>query len=133
MLADILVAQLGTADRSLARGKLAIKDILRYVAVFHPAHVAEPAQPALSEERVHGRKASACEYLGIWHFVTPFDAKDAAKTAQVEAVQLPLLFGVCCPGLTAMQERADDSGVVHCHLSWDCELWILPDTCCKSA
>ena len=72
-------------------------------------------------------------YLGIWHFVTPFDAKDAAKTVQVEAVQLPLLFGVCCPGLTAIQEHADDAGIGHCHLSWDCELWILPDMCCKSA
>ena len=64
-LADILVAQLGTAYRFLAWGKRAILDVLRYAPIFHPAQVAEPAQPSLSEQRVHVGETSAFKDLGI--------------------------------------------------------------------
>ena len=75
-----------------------------------------------SEQCVHGGKASACECLCIWHFVTPFNAKDEVKAVQVEAVQFQLLFGVCCPGLAAIQEHADNTDVVHCDLGLYSEL-----------
>ena len=127
MLADISVAQLGAANSSLARGKFAIEDVLWDVPILHPAHVAEPSQPAWSEQREHGGKTSRLEDLGTGHLVTPMDAEDAAQAVHVEAVQFALLFGVCRPCLAAVEESADDAGIVHCHLCWNCQLWVLPD------
>ena len=41
--------------------------------------MAEPVQPVLSKQHVHGWKASACKDSEIWHFVAQFDAKDTSK------------------------------------------------------
>lgn len=49
--------------------------------------MAEPSQPALSEQCEHGRKSSTFKALGICHLVTSMDAEDAAKAAHVEGVQ----------------------------------------------
>ena len=126
-LADIFVAHLGAANSSLAGSKFAIEDVLWDAPILHLAHMADPLQPALSEQREHGGKTSALEDLGIRHLVTPMDADDAAQEAHVEAVQFTLLFGVCCPCLTAVEESADHAGILHCHLCWNCQLWVLPD------
>ena len=40
--------------------------------------MAEPAQPSLSEQRVHGGEASAFKDLGIGHSVAPYNTEDAA-------------------------------------------------------
>ena len=50
--------------------------------------MAEPAQPALSEQRVHGGEACASEDPFVWHFVAPLYVEDAAKAAHVETVQI---------------------------------------------
>ena len=126
-LADIFVAQLGVVNSSLSGGKFAIEDVLWDAPIFHPTHVTEPSQPALSEQREHGGKTSALEDLGIGHLVTSMNAGDAAQAAHVEAVQFALLFEVCCPCLAAVEESADHAGIVHCHLCWNCQLWVLPD------
>ena len=47
--AGIFEAQLGAANSSLVRGKFAVEDVVEYTAILHPAHVAKPSQPALSE------------------------------------------------------------------------------------
>ena len=48
---------------------------------------------------------------GIWHFVAPVDAEDAPQAAEVEAVQLLLLFVICRPCFTAIQECTDDKAI----------------------
>ena len=48
-LADIFEAQLVVANSSLARGQFAVEDVLGHTAIFHPAHMGKPPQPALSE------------------------------------------------------------------------------------
>ena len=48
-LAGIFEAQLGAANSSLARCKFAEEDVLGYTTILHPAYVAKPSQPALSE------------------------------------------------------------------------------------
>ena len=47
-LANILIPQLGAANRSFARGELAVEDVFWYAAVLHPAHVPQPTQSAFS-------------------------------------------------------------------------------------
>ena len=76
----------------------------------------KPAQPSLSEQRVHRGEASTCEDLCVWYFVAPFDVEDVAEAAHVETVQSLLLPCTCCPCLTAIQKNVSDAGIVHCHL-----------------
>ena len=45
----------------------------------------------------------------------------------MEAVELPLLFCIGCPRLTAIQEGGDDAGVVHSNLCPHSEFGLLPD------
>ena len=45
----------------------------------------------------------------------------------MKAVHFALLFGVRCPPFAAVKESADYAGIVHCHLGWSCQLWVLPD------
>ena len=69
----------------------------------------------------------AFEDLTVGHFVTPLNAEDTVEAAHMEAVQFALLFRVHCSRFAAVEESADYAGVVHCHLGWSCQLWVLPD------
>ena len=91
--------------------------------------MAEPGQPALSQQREHRGEASACEDLNVWHFVAPLDVGDAVEAARVETVQSLLLLCVGCPCLAAVQQSADNAGIVYGYLGRNCELGVLPDTC----
>ena len=116
-LANVLVKQsVGWPNASLAGGKFATQEIFRNASIPHPSHVTKPSESALSEECVHGGKTCDLEDLYVCNFVSPVDTEDATKTAQVEAVQFVLLSGVCCTCFAAIQESADDAGIVYCHL-----------------
>ena len=112
-LTYVFVAELGAANRSLSRGKFAVQNVFG-----NTAHVAKPAQPTLSEQREHSGQTSACKDLGVGHFAAPLYAEDATELAHVGTVQLALLLGIRCPCFTAIEESADDAGVVHCHFRW---------------
>ena len=92
--ADIFVAQLGSTNASLAGGEFTIEDVFGNASILHPSHMAEPPKSALPEQSEHSRKTCTLEYLGIGNLVTPADAKDAAKAAQMEAAQFAFLFRV---------------------------------------
>ncbi|PFX19632.1 Uncharacterized protein K02A2.6 [Stylophora pistillata] len=62
------------------------------------AYLTDPEQSALPEQREHGGEASTIQDFGVGDLVSPADAKDAAKTSQVKAVQLPLLLGFSVQG-----------------------------------
>ena len=49
LFAHFLVHQLWAATGSFANGKFSIEDVLRYSAILHPAHMANPAHSALPE------------------------------------------------------------------------------------
>ena len=55
-------------------------------------NVSEPAQPALSEQHVHGGEASASEDPFVWYFVAPLHVEAAA-----EAVSAPALHMLSMP------------------------------------
>ena len=48
-VAQILEAQLWAATGSFANGKFSIEDVLRYSAILHAAHMANPLHSALPE------------------------------------------------------------------------------------
>ena len=49
----------------------------------------------------------------------------------MEGIQSPFLPGVSGPCLAAVEQCADDTGVVHCHLGLHCQLGVGPHTCCE--
>ena len=132
-LADILISQLGANLGSFSGRKFTIENVLWDSAIFHTAHVARPAQSALSEQHIRGGEAGMGKNLGVRHFVAPADAKDAAKTSHVENAQLLLLLGIGSPGFSPVQEGADYVGIVHCNLGWSGWLGVLPEASGQSS
>ena len=63
-----------------------------------------------------------------WHSVASYNAEDVAYAAHVEAVQLPILLGIYCLYLAAVQECTDDARFVHCYLGCHSQFEILPHT-----
>ena len=55
-------------------------------------------------------------------------AQETAKTSQVEDVEFSLLSDIRSPCLAAVQQYADDTGVVDCHLCFHCQLGVYPHT-----
>ena len=50
----------------------------------------------------------------------------------MEGIQSPFLPGVSGPCLAAVEQCADDTGVVHCYLGLHCQLGVGPHTCCEA-
>ena len=92
------------ANRSFARGEPTIEDVFRYEAIVHLAHMPEPIQSVFLQQHVPGWEASMLKDLCIWYFLSPVYAKDAPQAAEMEAIELPLVFGICCPCYTAIEE-----------------------------
>ena len=83
--------------------------------------MAEPSQDTLAEERIHAGGDCQLEHFCVGDVVLPFDATDAPEVKCVEAM---LLFGICRPCLTAVQQ--DDKGLVHLNLCVQCESADFP-------
>ena len=84
--AHVLVPQLWATTGSFANGKLSIEDVLRYSAILHAAHMANPAHSVLPEKCVHGGETGAVQDHSVGHLVFPADNEDAAKASQVETI-----------------------------------------------
>ena len=100
---NIAVAQVWTTCFSPPTCQFSIEEVFGDATVLHPMHMAQPAQPALSELCVQAGEASTCQDIDVAHFVLPGYAQDAAETSQVEGVESPLLPGIGCPHLAAIQ------------------------------
>ena len=68
-----------------------------YAVITHAMHVAEPAQPALTEEEVYAVRASTPQHSSIGDLVLPSNAWDAMQAAEVKALQAVFLSCVGCP------------------------------------
>jgi len=77
-------------------------------------------------QSVHTEKASTRQDLGIGHSVFPGYTQDTANT--LEGVESSLMFGIRSPCLTAVQQCADDTGVVGGHLCFHCPLGVYSHT-----
>jgi len=49
---------------------------------------------------------------------------------EVESVKLPLLTGMCGLSFTAIQQGADNTGIIHCHLCGHSQLGVFPEALC---
>ena len=95
--------------------------------------VAQPAKSALSEQGVQSREASAGQDLGVGHSVLSGHAQNMAEVFHVESVESSLLFYICGPCFTGIQQCTDDTGAVHCHLHSSCQLRVCPNSSCEAS
>ena len=64
--------------------------------------------------------------------VLPGDAQNPPEAMQMEEVESAFLAGVQCPGFTAVQQCADDAGLVDLHLGVGGQHGVVPYSCCKA-
>ena len=67
--------------------ELAEEDCFGHAYVFHPCHVASPAQLHLKQDGLYAGQAGSLEYFFGRHVVLPFDAKDGVQAALVKLLQ----------------------------------------------
>ena len=72
----------------------------------------QPSQSALSKQSVHTEKTSTRQDSSVGYFVQPGYAKYTADASQVECVEPSPLSGICRPRLAAVQQCADNTGIV---------------------
>ena len=89
----------------------------------------QPSQSALSKQSVHSGKTSTGQDISVGYFILPAYSQDSADASQVECVEPSLLPGICSPRLAAIQQCADNTGIVDCHLC----LHILHGACPHSS
>ena len=75
---------------------------------------------------MHAEGACQFQHSNVVDFVPPSDAKDAAQAAKVEAFQAVFLSSVRRPRFTAVQQRAEDAGLVHLQFGVPGQLTVSP-------
>ena len=91
--------------------------------IIHAVDMPQPAQSALPERSVRTGKAGTRQDIGVGHSVFPRYAQDTANISHVESVGFSLLSCIRSPGLAAVQQGADDTGVIDC-LCFHCQLGV---------
>ena len=90
----------------------AVEDVFWNATILHMADMTQPSQSALSKQSVHSGKTSTRQDISVGYFVLPGYAQDTADVSQVECVESSLLPGICRPCLAAIQQCADNTGIV---------------------
>ena len=70
----------------------------------------------LYKQSVHRGKTSTIQDISVGYFIMPGYSQDTADASHVECVEPSLLPGICSPRLAAIQQCADNTGIVDCHL-----------------
>ena len=124
--ADIFVSKVRAACGSSAQSQLTVEDVFWNATILHTAAMTQPSQSALSKQSVHTGKTSTRQDITVGYFFLPGYSQDTADAFQVELVEPSLLPGICSPCLAAMQQCADNTGVVDCHLCLHGQLGACP-------
>ena len=109
-----------------SRCQLSIENIFWDVAILHSVDMPQPMQPSLSEKGEHAWKAGLGQDLGDGHSVLPGYAQDTADASHVDGIESFLLSCICGPRLAAVHQCADNTGIVHYHLSLHCQFGVGP-------
>ena len=88
--------------------------------------MAEPLQATLAEKSIHAGSVCQLEHFCVGDVILPFDAMDVPGALYVKCVEAMLLLGICRPCLTAVQQEAEDTGLIHLNPSGQCECAVFP-------
>ena len=110
------------AGGSPPQSQLTVEDVFWNATILHTTDVTQPSQSALSKQSVHSGKTSTRQNISIGYFILPVYSQDTADASQVECVEPSLLPDICSPRLAAIQQCADNTSIVDCHLCLDRQL-----------
>ena len=105
-----------------------IEDVFRNATIIHTADMTQPSQSALSKQSVHTGKTSTSQDISLGYYIQPGYAQDTADASQVECVEPTLLPGICSPRLAAIQQCADNAGIVDRHMCLHRQLGACPNS-----
>ena len=94
--------------------------------------MAEPEHTSLFQQLEHAGASSSFQDSVVWDLVLPGDVQNASEVAHVKSIELSLLSGTQCPGLTAIQEGAHDAGSVDLDLCVLSQFAVAPCFLCQS-
>ena len=117
------------AGGSPPQSQLPVEDVFGNATILHTTDMTQPSQSAFSKQSVHSGKTSTGQDISVGYFILPAYSHVTADASQVECVEPHLLSGICSPRLVAIQQCADNTGVVNCHLC----LHTLPGACPHSS
>ena len=103
--------------RSGASGKLSIQHVLGDSSILHAADVTKPAQVPLGKQSKHAWYSCLSQDVLVWNIVLPGDAQNLSEVTQVEGIESVFLVGVQSPCLTAIEQCAEHTGLIHLHLN----------------
>ena len=121
------------AGGSPSQNQLTVEDVFWNATILHTTDMTQPSQSALSKQSVHSGKTSTRQDISVGYFVLPGYSQDTADASQVECVEPSLLPGICSLHLAAIQQGADHTVIVDCHLCLDRQLGACPHSSRETA
>ena len=112
----VFVSKVRAACGSSAQSQHIVEDVFWNAIILHTASMPQPSQSSLSKQSVHTGKTSTRQDITVGYFVMPGYSQDTANASQVEWVEPSLLPGIRSSCSAAMQQCADNTGIVDCHL-----------------
>ena len=127
-LDGVLVAEQRSADFPGAVAQFSVENLPGQTIRLHAVHVAQPTKASQHEQRRNAHEAGSLEDFRVRNLVLPSDLQQAAKRAEVEAVEASLLSSVRRPRLTAIEESRQDAGLVDQDLCPFAQQAVAPDS-----
>ena len=87
---------------------------------------------SLVQQCLHAGDSSSFQDAIVCNFVLPGDLLDAVETVHVECIELLFLLDSQGPGLTAVQESAENAGSVDLDFGVLGQLGVGPYSLCQS-
>ena len=123
--ADIFISQVSAAGGSPSQSQLTVEDVFCNATILHTTDMTQPSQSALSKQ---SGKTSTRQYICVGYFILPGYSQDTADASQVECVEPSLLSVICSPCIAAIQQCADNTGIVDCHIGIDRHIGDCPQS-----
>ena len=130
--ADIFISQVRAAGGSPPQSQLPGEDVFWNATILHTTGMTQPSQSALSKQSVRSGKTSTRQYISVGYFILPAYSQDMADVYQVECVEPSHLPGICSSRLAAIQQCADNTGIVDCHICLHRQLGACPHSSCET-
>ena len=97
------------------------------------ADITKLVQVALGKQGKHAWYSCLIQDILVWDMVLPGDAQNPSEVVQVEDIESAFLAGVQSPCLTAIEQCAEHTGLIHLHLGVGGQHGAFSDPLCKAS
>ena len=103
-------------SRSGASSKLSMQHVLGDSSILHVADMTKPVQVPLGKQSKHAWYSCLSQDTLVWDTVLSGDAQNPSEVVQVESIESVFLVGVQSLYITAIEQCAEHTGLIHLHL-----------------